>query len=609
IKPQDFCQNDYTASYKKEVYLSIGDIINFEVNCYIKDISDDFVFDIKISEPYSKVTYQAENTVICHNILNGNSAMPYDNITDGIVEGYYSDENCQQSFDFQQPISQDTFIYIKKGFDFDVTLNGNMLTVDAVKLSGCNYQFWAKTVTDTDENKDNLSSSCGFWNMIQPFSEINSLTVNLATLYKEDGRYHFIVRKKIGGVVSDLYKSFNCDGLSGAKITSVKVNGELFNGKAVAVNKDEPFNISLSGSGENLIYSVICDNQITHCGGGGDFDIDISNFNDGFHIFTLKAESHNYCDQTELKIYIYGDYNEYTPVINSLSGKLLHSGLTKYTMQLSCADGSNISAESLNDLETVLYSENTKLSPSFQYVNGVLNAVFTIDYHNKHGIYYISGSVKYCGKVTDTIVYYYKEQARAATLYQYCDKTVIQVGETFNIRAEGSIEGEQDGLLYAYYREDANGWQMIRDYSYNSNLIWTPLRPGAYIIQVRIKGEGEGSWEKALSKTYTVTGGSLSGEISLSIINYAAGLEQTQMAAGTPYLLSATYSGAEDVLFMYLVSSENIKTKYLCNYSVSGDYIFIPNKPDNYVITVRVINAQNFSYKDMSENINIFSVI
>lgn len=575
----------------------------------INDTNDNFVFDISISEPYSKVTYQADGEAVCHNILKGQRAEPCDNLTGGAVEGYYSDVNFEQPFDFEQPISQNTVIYIKKTFDFDVTLNNGMLTIDAVRLSGCRYQFWAKTVTDTDENKDNLYASCGFWNMIQPFSEVSSITISADLLYKENGRCHIIVRKKIGGEISDLYKSFNCDELSGVKITSVKVNGEYTNGKAIAINKNEPFNINMSGSGDNLIYSVIDGNQITHSSVGGNFEIDISGFKDGFHIFTLKAENQSNCDLAELKVYIYGDYNCYTPVINSLSGKLLQNGLTEFTMRLSCADGSNINEESLSDIQAELYSENTQLSPSYCYIGGELNAVFTTDYQSKHGIYYISGNVKYRGAVTDTVIYYYKEQARAATLYQYCDKFEIQAGETFNIRAEGSIEGEHDGLLYAYYREDANGWQMIRDYSYSGNLTWTPLRAGSYIIQVRIKGAGEGSYEKAVSKTYTVTGAVLSGEISLSIVNYATGLPQTQMAAGTPYLLSATYSGMEDVLFMYLLSSDNIKTKYLCSYSVSGEYIFIPNKPDDYMITVRVINARNFSYQDMSLNINISSVL
>lgn len=74
ILPQDFSQGDYTASYKKEVYLSIGDKINFEVNCLTNDINDNFVFDISISEPYSKVTYQADGEAVCHNILKGQRA-------------------------------------------------------------------------------------------------------------------------------------------------------------------------------------------------------------------------------------------------------------------------------------------------------------------------------------------------------------------------------------------------------------------------------------------------------------------------------------------------------------------------------------------------------
>jgi hypothetical protein len=257
--------------------------------------------------------------------------------------------------------------------------------------------------------------------------------------------------------------------------------------------------------------------------------------------------------------------------------------------------------------------------PSFR-INpdtGVLEAVYTTNYAG-HGIYRLYGTVsrKAVSGKDDEIIVYYNKYARTASLTQTSDTDnyTVVAGNTINITAEGAIGiGENEAkvdagdLRYAFYREDASGWVLVKDYSTDNTLTWTPVRPGKYNIQVRVKDVNAGNYEKTANKVYTVTSTDLSSEIlTVEVYEYQGGGVAASYAAGTPYKITAQYGGLEEgVLYMFTLYSANLGTVYLNNFTTNNSIMFVPNKNDTYVITARVISESSFGYMDLSKSVTI----
>jgi len=184
-------------------------------------------------------------------------------------------------------------------------------------------------------------------------------------------------------------------------------------------------------------------------------------------------------------------------------------------------------------------------------------------------------------------------------------------GMPIAITPSGTIEGASGDIKFAFYREDASGWVLIRDYKTLAEaptLTWTPVRPGIYNIQLRIMDDEAGSYEAALTKTYVIAGNGLSEEaLNIKIYNSITGEAADEFITGEPYKIEAQYTGSENVLYMFTLTSANLGTIYLNKYSPNPYFIFIPGKQDSYTITARVLNASNFGYKDISK-ICIFMV-
>jgi len=311
---------------------------------------------------------------------------------------------------------------------------------------------------------------------------------------------------------------------------------------------------------------------------------------------------------------VFGSYNAgQVAVIKELTGTSDENGLTTFIMKLAKADGSNILAQDAGDYDIRLYSQGQPLNLAQLRNNGegVLEAVFIKDYGNKYGIYTMTGTVrrKSVNGDDDKIIVYYSGYARSATLSQDCSGYTAQAGETLTIISSGTIEGVSgENLKYAYYREDASGWVLIRDYSSSGTLTWTPTRPGIYHIQVRIKADGAGSYEKAVTGTYTITGTDLSSDIlTVTAYDYETGGQAENYIAGRPYKITADYAGEEDVLYMFTLYSANLGTVYLNKYTTDDSIMFIPNKSDTYIITARVISLSSYGFKDISTSITIIS--
>ena len=614
ILPEYFSNNNYTYQYTQTIELGVGDCLNFKVDA-LNNSNYIFDFNISIETAGYNVNFNDEDNLFCYqNILSGDKAvMPEKNPVkeNYVFDGWYTSNSYQTLFDFDSIINSDTEIFAKwtEEFDIDVNISGDDLTIATSQKDGCLYQYWIKLFVSTD-GENNLNKNSYFWNMVQPFIQSNSITIPFSESNIQND-LNIIIRINDNGEIKQQYKYFNIQDLNLPQIENIKTNGENITDNIIAVKKSELLNITAIGNKDNLSYNLYKDDDVIYSNNSGEFDIDLSEFYEGYQDFYIKANDGTNEDIKQFKAYIYDTYNTKSPVIYSIDGNSLSNGQTTFSMQVKYADGSNILNEDINNLDFSLLSNSVCLQQTNAYFdNGIYTLQYYIDYNNKHGIYRLYGQAKRNDLNTcDVMIKYYKEYARDSILTINASDITTNVGSDIIISASGNINNENDGVLYAFYREDASGWTLIKDYSENNMLIWRPLKAGLYKIQARIKGVGEGCYELAKSEIFTVTGNSLNEEITFYITDIETNEQNvTILSAGKPYMLCAETENS-NVLYMYTVYNHSTGLLYLNNYSTKNTFIFIPDKPADYILTVRVITADNFGFKDKSVSLNVQSII
>lgn len=520
--------------------------------------------------------------------------------------GWFLDEELTFSYDFGAPVCSDLTLYAgrEQKFDFDARLEEGMIDIEVQGSPLSQYQVWIRSALEGRE-----PSASWHWEMVRPFSGELNLSFTASERYFFDGTCYIIVREKRDGLIKDLLKSFS---LGGSGITKIEIDGSPLTGGMGVVQKPNHFTISIGG-GPFSQYTLKVDGMLWQTGEDGEFTLDSSGFSRGTHVFCVEVSQGESRHSTQFSIYFYEEYDaSKTPVILSLEGETDTGGLSEFMMKIAFADGSDIPSEQAGGLDVSLQLEgkSARLVEFYNDGEGILTALFRHSFSG-HGIYRAVGKAAPKGEgATDTIIVYYSGFSRPAFLEQEASSYEAQVGNAICISASGWIEGEEDGYLYAFYREDASGWSLMRDYSPSNVLEWTPSMAGRYNIQCRIKGVGEGSYEKSVTKTYTVTAHPLEGAISLKVIDLISGEEVTgsRLIAGRPYLFKAE-AESEDALFMYTLTTKNLGTVYLDKYSPLGTLVFIPGKNDCLTITLRAINWKNFSYKDVDLKLPVESVV
>jgi hypothetical protein len=80
----------------------------------------------------------------------------------------------------------------------------------------------------------------------------------------------------------------------------------------------------------------------------------------------------------------------------------------------------------------------------------------------------------------------------------------VAKGTPIEFTANATIGGASD-IQYSFWRYDAKGYVLIKDWSTANTLDWTPARIGIYTIEARAKGPDAGSYEVIRNMTVNVT--------------------------------------------------------------------------------------------------------
>lgn len=182
----------------------------------------------------------------------------------------------------------------------------------------------------------------------------------------------------------------------------------------------------------------------------------------------------------------------------------------------------------------------------------------------------------------------------------------VQKNDLLNLTANGHISAYSGTVYYSFWRVDADGSYLIKDWSSDNTLAWNPNRIGDYIIEVRIKGDGSGSYEhlKDFSIAVANTGEHQAEDVTINI-NLAE--IQNNVSVRVPFLIqaNAVAGNGEQLLYRFFVDDHSLGMMQIQPYSANRTAYYKPRKSGSYTIVVQVKSQASYGYFDAQQSFEI----
>jgi hypothetical protein len=179
-------------------------------------------------------------------------------------------------------------------------------------------------------------------------------------------------------------------------------------------------------------------------------------------------------------------------------------------------------------------------------------------------------------------------------------ETPVAKGTNVLFTATASIGGiGSEPVQYSFWRYDAEGYVLVKDWSSDNTLSWTPARVGKYVIEARAKGEDAGSYE--VTKSVYVDVNDTTDQIAQGVeISLNRAELNANAKARTPIIIkaSATNTNGDDLLYKFNVSSTFMSAETVQQYSANQNCMWTPGKAGTYTISVLVKNRVSFGQFD-----------
>jgi len=151
---------------------------------------------------------------------------------------------------------------------------------------------------------------------------------------------------------------------------------------------------------------------------------------------------------------------------------------------------------------------------------------------------------------------------------------------------------------YSFWRVDATGEVLVKDWSTSNTFAWTPARVGEYTIMCRAKGVGAGSYEATRTLAVNITD-SVEAIAQVSSIT----INQAELVAGAqakkPILIKAAATAAtDDLLYKFKIYDDDMRGGILQEYSVNQNCAWTPREAGTFTISVLVKNSDSFGKYD-----------
>lgn len=182
----------------------------------------------------------------------------------------------------------------------------------------------------------------------------------------------------------------------------------------------------------------------------------------------------------------------------------------------------------------------------------------------------------------------------------------IQKSTALTFEANAQIGGiGATPVEYSYWRQDAKGYALVRDWSADNTLEWTAARVGIYVFEVRAKGADAGSYEVAKSVRVTVT--DTEEDFARDVVITLNEDDLSAATARVPITLkaNATSSNSEDLLYRFHVYDSAMGTRTLQNYSAAQHCVWTPRKAGTYTVSVLVKNQASFGAYDAMQTFTV----
>jgi len=296
----------------------------------------------------------------------------------------------------------------------------------------------------------------------------------------------------------------------------------------------------------------------------------------------------------------------------------------------------NISGLSLPEIADNSLPKTVALNPSFtngsfyykvsesgrtpMYTSRLFEPTETIEHtFNQFGTYFVQGFVNRTfeiriganyddGFFKTLVIARSKTEPSTATLAANVNiENSITKGTPVTFTANASIGGiRETPVQYSFWRYDAKGYALVKDWSSNNTLDWTPARVGIYTIEVRAKGEDAGSFEVAKSVKVTV-----SDEADQFAQGVVITLNEEELNANAAprvpitVIASASSTNCEDLFYKFYVSDAAMGVTELQAYSINQECIWTPRKAGTYTISVLVKNGTSYGAYDAMKTFEI----
>jgi len=186
------------------------------------------------------------------------------------------------------------------------------------------------------------------------------------------------------------------------------------------------------------------------------------------------------------------------------------------------------------------------------------------------------------------------------------DKPLPDVAKGTAITFTAEATGLPDTIEYSFWRNDASGYVLVKDWSTSNTLNWTAARVGEYTLEVRAKGAGAGPFE--LKRTLAVNITDAVDEIAAVTAVTINDVYLNANAQGKKPIVikaNATSANGDDLLYKFMVYDADMRGQQLKNYSVDQHCVWTPREAGTYTISVLVKNQVSFGKYDAIESFEI----
>jgi hypothetical protein len=422
-----------------------------------------------------------------------------------------------------------------------------------------------------------------------------------------------------GNYLGEIRDSYTPADVSEVKITKVLVDGEYSAGKEIReIKAGASVNFTVIGNnvpGTVFTAKVLESGTMLTANNTAEFGWDISALAPGIYTVHFTAGNGTTADTKDITVQLYSlDTGIVYGSISALNLPAAQDNVLPKTVGINpdFANGS------------FYYSVSEPGRKAF-FTSGLFAPTDTINYtFTKYGIYQVSGyvnreyEVKIGGYYDDGYIKQFtlsrsQTEPSTAALTAKVNNVPVSLanpaakGTPVKFEANAQIGGiGTTPVQYSFWRYDAKGYALVKDWSADNTLDWTPGRVGIYTIQVRAKGIDAGSYEASQSVKITVTDGT--DQIAQKVVitlNTAELNANAKARAPITIKANAISTNSEDLLYKFCVHDAAMGTSTLQNYSADSNCVWTPRKAGTYTISVLVKNNASFGAYDAMESFEI----